>query len=60
MTLLKVPFYGEQWKRQLLHLAQRTGFIDKVRIVFQSEKNIFYAFPEVQGVAKTSPQLLDM
>ena len=55
LFFLKVPFYGEQWKRQLLHLAQRTGLIGKVRIVFQSEKPFSMRFRRSKELPKCPP-----
>ena len=44
LTFIKLPYYGERWKRLILRLARRTDFVDKVRIIFVAEKPLAFRF----------------
>ena len=44
LTFIKLPFYGERWKRQILSLARRCDLLKKVRIIFETEKPLSLRF----------------
>ena len=43
-NFIKLPYYGEQWKRRILCLARRTDFKDKVRVIFETERPLSHRF----------------
>ena len=44
LTYIKLPYYGEQHKRQVIRLSKRCGLQNVIRIIFESERPLSHRF----------------
>ena len=52
LTFIKLPFYGEKHKRNVMNLARQCEVLDKVRIIFTSERPLSLRFRDRRELPK--------